>query len=98
MQVALIKLSNFISGPKILNANQMLITFFPHITPLFAVDWIYSSIFFLPMLQLDAVLRITLRFFLCDMTPYCLVDSYEYFVWDAAPSLGHMSVNLPFIW
>jgi len=32
MQVTLIKLSKFISSPKILKANQMLITYFPYIT------------------------------------------------------------------
>ena len=32
MQVTLIKLSKFISSPKILKANQMLISCFPHIT------------------------------------------------------------------
>jgi len=32
MQVTLIKLSKFISSPKILKANQTLITYFPNIT------------------------------------------------------------------
>jgi hypothetical protein len=34
MQVTPINLSKFISNPKIPNANQMLISFFPHITQL----------------------------------------------------------------
>jgi len=35
MQVTPIKLSKYISSPKILKANQMLIIFFPHITEVF---------------------------------------------------------------
>jgi len=39
MQVTLIKLSKFISSPKILKANQMLISCFPYIT----LIWIFLT-------------------------------------------------------